>query len=109
MSDSRNRHEKRIVNAAMKSEKPAPATPSIAEIASGTHSATLFAPCCTFSAAPVSPRNESSLDSRRSSTIDGRSLRKSRTASDEPHEEHEREHRHGDRGAEHRDGRSQAA
>ena len=33
---------KRIVKAAMKTEKPAPASPSTPEIASGTHSATLL-------------------------------------------------------------------
>ena len=69
---------KRIVKAARKTEKKSPAIPSIAEIASGTETDTSSAPDWTFSAAPESPSHESSSDSRRPSTIDGRSCRKSR-------------------------------
>ena len=70
---------KMIVKAIRKPEKKSPAMPSTAEIASGTEAEIFSAPACTFSAAPLSPSQESSSDSRNCSTIAGRSWRKSRT------------------------------
>ena len=71
---------KRIVKAATKIVKKLPATPSMAEIVSGTDAETSSAPDSTFSAAPESPSHDSSSDSRSCSTVAGNSLRKSRTA-----------------------------
>ena len=53
--------------------------PSTAEIASGTETETCSAPAWTFSAAPESPSQESSSDSRSCWTVSGSSWRKSRT------------------------------
>ena len=78
-SVSRKRQMKMIVKAARKSPKKSPAMPSTALIVSGTETETLSAPDCTFSAAPESPIESSSLDSRRLCTVCGRSWRKSRT------------------------------
>ncbi len=66
---------KRIVKAARKTPKKPPAIPSTAEIASGIETETCSAPDCTFSAAPLSPSQESPPASRRSETVCGRSCR----------------------------------
>ena len=109
MSDSRKRQVKRIVNAAMKSEKPAPATPSTAEIASGTHSETFSAPLLHVVRGPrIAEKRElvrllQIRDDRR------QVLEEVAHGSDDPHEEEQREQRDRDRGAEHGHGRRQAA
>ena len=92
MSDSRKRQVKRIVNAAMKTEKPAAASPSTAEIASGTHSATFSRPCCTFSAAPGIAEKRELV--RLAQLVDDRRkvLEEVAHGSDDPHEEEQREH-----------------
>ena len=82
MSLSRKRQMKRIVKLARKTPKKLPAMPSTAEIASGTETETSCAPSWTFPAAPESPSQEgNSSESRRLSTVAGRSWRKSRTDS----------------------------
>ena len=77
---SRNMQMKMIVKQMRKPERKPPAMPSTPAIASGTDAATFSAPVCTFSAAPLSPSDDSSSDSRSCSTIVGSSWRKSRTA-----------------------------
>ena len=92
---------KRIVKPARKTPKKPPAMPRTAEIASGTETETCCAPSWTFPAAPESPSQEgSSSESRRLSTICGRSCRKSRTHPDERHEQDQQQHEDGDRRAE---------
>ena len=87
---------KRIVNAARKTEKPAPATPSTAEIASGTHCADVLRPLLHVLRGPGVAERRELVRLRSCSTSDGRAWRKSRTRSDDPHEEEQPEQRHGD-------------
>ena len=105
MSLSRNRQMKRIVNAARNTPKKLPAMPSTPEIASGIDTETSCAPSCTFSAAPESPSQESSSDSRRSSTIVGSSWRKSRTLPTRGTSSSSMSSRHRERAADDRDRR----
>ena len=70
---------KRIVKAARKTLKNEPAIPSTREIASGIDTETCCAPSWTFPAAPESPSEESSSESRSCWTVVGSSWRKSRT------------------------------
>ena len=85
---------KMIVKQMRKPEKKPPAIPSTAEIASGTAAEIFSEPAWTFSAAPLSPSQDSSSDARSCSTVCGRSWRKSRTLADERHQEQQRDHEH---------------
>ena len=77
---------KRIVKAARKTEKKLPAMPSTAWIASGTDAAIVSAPDWTFSAAPESPTESSSPESRRSCDRRRQVLEVVAHAADERHE-----------------------
>ncbi len=64
---------KMIVKVTRKPEKKSPAMPMTPAIASGTAAETFSAPDCAFSAAPLSPSQESSSEARSFSTSAGRS------------------------------------
>ena len=107
MSESRNRQMNRIVKPARKTLKKSPAMPSTAEIASGTETETCSAPSWTFPAAPESPSQESSSDSRRSATICGKVLQEVADAPDERDEQKQQEQHDEERRSDHRDGRGE--
>ena len=100
---------KMTVKQTRKPETKPPAMPSTAEIASGTAAETCSDPACTFSAAPLSPSQESSSDCAQ--LLDGRGqlLEEVADPADERHQEQQRDHQHRDGGAEHRDRRGQPA